>query len=212
MKLIKELSEQVNYLTEENEGNKSYFIEGIFMQSDVKNRNNRVYKKPVLESAVDKYMSEQVNANRAIGELGHPDTPSINLDRVSHKITELRWQDNNVIGRAKIMDTPMGNIVKSLIDEGVQIGVSSRGLGTLSNVNGINEVNDDFMLSTVDIVADPSAPDAFVSGILEGKEWVWNGGSLVEAAAQQTKEEIQKQAFTEEMALRAFVKFLKNIK
>ena len=156
-----------------------YFIEGIFMQSEKKNKNGRNYPKDILMKEVKRYNKEFVNNKRALGELGHPEGPTVNLDRVSHMITELREDGNDVYGRAKIMDTPMGKIVKNLIDEGANIGVSSRGMGSLKkNKKGVNEVQDDFMLATVDIVSDPSAPDAYVNGIMEGKEWVWDNGIL----------------------------------
>lgn len=184
MKLITETIEQVKYVTEAKEnGGKSYFIEGPFLQTEVKNRNGRVYRKHIMEREVQRYIKEYVETKRAFGELGHPDGPGINLDRVSHMIVGLKEDGNNYIGRAKIMtETPMGRIVKNLIDEGAQLGVSSRGMGSLvMNKEGVNEVQDDFYLATAgDIVADPSAPDAFVRGIMEGKEWMMVEGRFVE--------------------------------
>tara|TARA_Y100000004_G_C8842678_1_gene381202 strand:- start:19 stop:666 length:648 start_codon:yes stop_codon:yes gene_type:complete len=179
MLLITETVEGVTCITEERDaGGKDYYIEGIFMQSEKKNRNGRVYPKDILTSEVNRYNKEFVRSSRALGELGHPEGPTINLERVSHMIKELNFDGNNVIGKAKIMDTPYGKIVQNLIDEGVKIGVSSRGMGSLKKNGSINEVQKDFYLSAVDIVADPSAPDAFVEGIMEGKEWVWENGIL----------------------------------
>ena len=183
MRLIKEFNESITYLTEESKDPKkpNVFIEGVFLQSDLKNKNGRVYPKEIMQREVQRYVNENVKTKRAYGELGHPDGPTVNLDRVSHMITDLREDGNNWIGKAKIMDTPMGRIVKELISEGAQLGVSSRGLGSLKEKNGINEVQGDFMLATAaDIVADPSAPDAFVSGIMEGKEWVFVNGRWTE--------------------------------
>lgn len=171
MKLITEHTDDLRYLTEEKNGRKKYVIEGIFMQAEKKNRNGRVYPRTVLESACDKYQTEQVSKGRAVGELGHPDSPSINLDRVSHKITELRWDGDNVVGKAEILETPMGQIVKGLMDGEVQLGVSTRGMGSLKQSGNKTTVSDDFILSTVDIVQDPSCADALVDGILEGVEW-----------------------------------------
>ena len=183
MKLISEEAIDVNFVTEEDENKKkSYFIEGIFMQSEMKNRNGRVYPKAILQKEVKRYTDKFINTKRAFGELGHPDGPTVNLERVSHMITELVEDGANFVGRAKIMDTPYGKIVKNLIDEGAKLGVSSRGMGSLKPVqDGLQEVQSDFYLATAaDIVADPSAPDAFVSGILEGREWVWDNGLLKE--------------------------------
>lgn len=182
MKLIKELNEDVQYMTEESSdavGGKNYFIEGIIMQSNLKNRNGRVYPKEVLMKEMNRYNEVYVNRNRAYGELGHPNGPTINLDRVSHMFTELREDGDNIVGRAKIMDTPMGRIVKNFIDEGAQLGISSRGLGSMKkNRNGIMEVQGDFMLATAgDIVSDPSGPDCYVQGIMEGAEWIFDVGS-----------------------------------
>ena len=181
MKLITETIEEVNLLVEEKNGKKSHYIEGVFLQAELKNRNGRVYPMSVLEREVNKYIQEHVNNSRAVGELGHPDGPTINLDRVSHRIVSLKAEGNNFIGKAQILDTPMGNIAKNLLGEGVQLGVSSRGMGSIERKEDCNVVADDFMLTTAaDIVADPSAPDAFVNGIMEGKEWVWQNGILKE--------------------------------
>jgi len=183
MKLISEEAIDVNFVTEEDENKKkNYFIEGIFMQSEMKNRNGRVYPKAILQKEVKRYTDKFINTKRAFGELGHPDGPTVNLERVSHMITELVEDGANFVGRAKIMDTPYGKIVKNLIDEGAKLGVSSRGMGSLKPVqDGLQEVQSDFYLATAaDIVADPSAPDAFVSGIMEGREWVWDNGLLKE--------------------------------
>ena len=181
MKLITETIEDVKLVTEEKNGKKLLYIEGVFLQSELKNRNGRMYPFSVLEREVKRYNEEYVQSKRALGELGHPDGPTINLDRVSHRITSLRAEGNNFIGKAQILDTPMGNIAKNLLGEGVQLGVSSRGMGSIQKVEDCNVVADDFMLTTAaDIVADPSAPDAFVNGIMEGKEWVWQNGILKE--------------------------------
>ena len=197
MKLICEVNENIHYLTEadeKEEGKKNYFIEGIFMQGDIKNRNGRVYPKEVLAKEVARYNKEYVQKNRAYGELGHPTGPTINLERVSHMITELKQDGSNFMGKAKIMcETPYGKIVKSLMDEGAQLGVSSRGMGSLKEKGGSAEVQKDFYLATAaDIVADPSAPEAFVSGIMEGKEWVWDNGLLKEKQIQEYKDQIEK--------------------
>ena len=195
MRLIKEFNESISYLTEESKDPKkpNVFIEGVFLQSDLKNKNGRVYPREIMQREVQRYVNENVNTKRAYGELGHPDGPTVNLDRVSHMITELREDGNNWIGKAKIMDTPMGRIVKELISEGAQLGVSSRGLGSLKERNGINEVQDAFMLATAaDIVADPSAPDAFVSGIMEGKEWVFVNGRWTEQHIEEAKSTISR--------------------
>jgi len=181
MKLITEQIENVKILTEEKNGKKLLYIEGVFLQSELKNRNGRMYPFSVLEREVGRYNEEYVKSKRALGELGHPDGPTINLDRVSHRITSLRAEGNNFIGKAQILDTPMGNIAKNLLGEGVQLGVSSRGMGSIDKREDCNVVRDDFMLTTAaDIVADPSAPDAFVNGIMEGKEWIWDNGLLKE--------------------------------
>lgn len=179
MKLITEHIQEVQYITEERNGKKQSLIEGIFMQAEQKNRNGRVYPKAVLESAIKKYQTEQVARGRAVGELNHPDGPTINLDKVSHRITELRWDGNNVMGKAVLLDTPMGRIVKGLMEGGVQLGVSSRGMGSLEQRGGVSYVKPDFMLATVDIVQDPSAPEAFVNGIMEGVDWLLENGEWV---------------------------------
>lgn len=182
----------LNYLTEEKNGKKQTFIEGVFMQSESENRNKRIYPKNVLAEAVNKYVTEQVKTGRAVGELDHPAGPTINLDKVSHKITNLKFEGNNVVGRALILDTPMGKIVKGLIDGGVKLGVSSRGMGTVENKDNKTYVKDDYILSTVDIVQDPSAPKAFVDGIMEGVEWVWDNGILKSQQIEKYETEIHK--------------------
>ena len=182
----------LNYLTEEKNGKKQTFIEGVFMQSESENRNKRIYPKHVLAEAVNKYVTEQVKTGRAVGELDHPAGPTINLDKVSHKITNLKFEGNNVVGRALILDTPMGKIVKGLIDGGVKLGVSSRGMGTVENKDNKTYVKDDYILSTVDIVQDPSAPKAFVDGIMEGVEWVWDNGILKSQQIEKYETEIHK--------------------
>lgn len=214
MKLITETIEEVNFLTESDDrGNKTYFIEGPFMQADTLNRNKRVYPKNILLNEVNRYDREYVQNNRAFGELNHPTGPTVNLDRVSHIIKEFRGDGSNVWGKAKIMETPMGKIVKNLIDEGAKLGVSSRGMGSLKQRNGYNEVQPDFMLSAVDIVADPSAPGAFVNGIMEGKEWIWNNGILEEKAIEEYQQQIKKASSRnlESKALKLFEDFLKRI-
>ena len=181
MKLITEQIENVNVITEGKGDSKKLYIEGVFLQSELKNRNGRMYPFSVLEKEVNRYNEEYVKTSRALGELGHPDGPTVNLDRVSHRITSLKSEGNNFIGRAQVLDTPMGKIAKSLLDEGVKLGVSSRGMGSIDKREDCNVVMDDFMLATAaDIVADPSAPDAFVNGIMEGKEWAWDNGILKE--------------------------------
>ena len=216
MKLITEMNEDIQLVSELNEatGEKDYFIEGIFMQSEQKNRNGRVYPKEVLMNEVARYNKEYVNKNRAMGELNHPQGPTVNLDRVSHIIKELKQQGNDVYGKAKIMDTPMGRIAKNLIDEGAKLGVSSRGMGTLkADKNGVNEVQKDFMLAAVDIVADPSAPNAFVNGIMEGAEWVWDNGVLVEKQISDYKKQIEQTSRhdLEEKALNLFTDFISKL-
>lgn len=215
MKLIKELVEEVQFVAEEAGDKKNYFIEGVFLQSNLKNRNGRVYPKEVMQKEVSRYMKEYVDTKRAFGELGHPDGPTINLDRVSHMIVSLKEDGNNFIGRAKIMDTPMGKIAKNLLDEGAKLGVSSRGLGSLKvNNEGINEVQDDFYLATAaDIVADPSAPDAFVQGIMENKEWMFIDGVWTYQNMDETKKLIEQaqQKQLEEVKLKVFEHFLKSI-
>ena len=181
MKLITETIENVEVITEGTGADKKLYIEGVFLQSEIKNRNGRMYPFSVLEKEVNRYNEEYVKTKRALGELGHPDGPTVNLDRVSHRITSLRSEGNNFIGRAQIMNTPMGNIARSLLEDGVKLGVSSRGMGSIDKREDCNVVMDDFMLATAaDIVADPSAPDAFVNGIMEGKEWAWDNGILKE--------------------------------
>jgi hypothetical protein len=214
MKLITETIEEVQFLTEsDGQGNKTYFIEGPFMQADTLNRNKRVYPKNILLNEVNRYDREYVQNNRAFGELNHPTGPTVNLDRVSHIIKEFRGDGSNVWGKAKIMETPMGKIVKNLIDEGAKLGVSSRGMGSLKQRNGYNEVQPDFMLSAVDIVADPSAPGAFVNGIMEGKEWIWNNGILEEKAIEEYQRQIKRASSRnlESKALKLFEDFLKRI-
>ena len=194
VKLISEEIQDVEYITEQKEnGKKNYKIKGIFMQADIKNRNGRVYPQAVLEKEVRRYNKDQINNNRAYGELGHPEGPTINLERASHMITKLFPDGKNFIGEAKILSTPMGKIVENLLDDGAKLGVSSRGMGSLNQKNGANYVRDDFYLATAaDIVADPSAPNAFVQGIMEGKEWVWNHGTLVEAELVRMKDRIER--------------------
>ena len=214
MKLISEEINNAEYLIEETNGKKDYKIKGIFLQSELKNRNGRVYPKDVLENEVKRYNQEFVNKKRAFGELGHPDGPTINLERVSHMITKLYPDGNNFIGEAKIMNTPYGKIVKGLIDEGAQLGVSSRGMGSLVQKGGMNVVSDDFYIATAaDIVADPSAPDAFVEGIMEGKEWVWDNGVLTEKDVSAWKMEIYKtrKRELEEKKVNIFKNFLQKL-
>jgi len=216
MKLIREEIESVEFIVENKDGKKSLYIEGVFLQGDIKNRNGRMYPMETLRREVARYNESNVVAGRALGELGHPDGPTVNLDRVSHKIVSLRESGSNFIGKAKILSTPMGKIAESLISEGVKLGVSSRGIGSLSlNREGVNIVGDDFMLATAaDIVADPSAPDAFVEGIMEGKEWVWDGGILREKFASHTYNRINTlvdQKALEENKLNLFQEFLANL-
>jgi hypothetical protein len=214
MKLIKEITETVSYLVEEANGKKSLHIEGPFLVAEKKNRNGRLYEFNTMKKEVSRYTEEYINKHRAFGELGHPESPSINLDRVSHMITSLREDGNQWIGKAKILDTPMGNIAKSLIEGGAQLGVSSRGMGSLKNVNGVNIVQPDFYLATAaDIVADPSAPGAFVQGIMEGKEWMLVNGVWTEVEYAQAVNEIRKASKREieEVSLRIFENFLKKL-
>ena len=215
MKLITEVNENIEYLVEEDKsGKKNLFISGPFMMSEVKNKNGRMYPKGVLMKEVKRYNTEYVDKNRAFGELGHPDGPGINLERVSHMITELKEDGNNVMGKAKIMDTPYGQIVKNLIDNGAQLGVSSRGMGSLEEKNGVKVVKDDFYLATAaDIVADPSAPEAFVQGIMEGNEWIWESGALVEMAVDEIKKEITTATSInlENKKIKAFSQFLSKL-
>ena len=211
MKLISEEVQNAEYITEEVNGEKNYKIRGVFLQSDIKNRNGRVYENDILQKEVKRYNSEFINKKRAFGELGHPDGPTVNLERVSHMITKLYPDGKNFIGEAKIMGTPYGKIVKGLIDEGAQLGVSSRGMGSIIQRNGANYVKDDFYLATAaDIVADPSAPDAFVEGIMEAKEWVWDNGKLVEKDIEAWKRQIRetKQRKLDEVKLKVFESFL----
>jgi len=216
MKLIKEHTEEVKYLVEEKLGKgKEYFIEGIFLQSNLKNRNGRVYPTEILDKEIKRYNEEYVAKNRAFGELGHPDSPTINLDRVSHMIKELKRDGDNFIGKAKIMDTPYGKIVKSLIDEGATLGVSSRGMGSLAQKGGVSMVQDDFTLATAaDIVADPSAPNAFVEGVMESKEWVMVDGKFVERDLLEAQRIIRKTSSKNlnEAKLKLFADFLNKIK
>jgi hypothetical protein len=215
MKLFCDINEEIQVLTEENEpGKKNYFIEGIFLMCDQKNRNGRVYTFEMMNKKVNEYNNSFVKQKRAFGELGHPEGPTINLERVSHMITDLYSDKKNFIGRAKIMDTPYGKIVKNLIDEGAKLGVSSRGIGSLEEKNGVNYVKDDYQLATAaDIVADPSAPEAFVRGIMEGKEWIWESGRLVERDLEEIKKSIQKASSRklEETKIQAFERFLRNL-
>ena len=215
MKLISEEVTQSEFLVEQNDkGTKDYKIKGIFLQSNIKNRNGRIYPKEVLDKEVTRYNKEFINKKRAFGELGHPDGPTVNLERVSHMITKLYPDGNNFIGEAKIMNTPYGKIVKGLIDEGAQLGVSSRGMGSLVNRGQGNVVKDDFYLATAaDIVADPSAPDAFVEGIMEGKEWVWESGVLVEKDIEAWRMEVYKakKRELEEKKLKVFESMLKKL-
>jgi hypothetical protein len=214
MKLITEAIEDIQILEEETNGKKNLYIEGVFLQGDIKNRNGRVYPFGVLEREVGRYTEQYVNVGRALGELGHPDGPTVNLDRVSHKIVSLKAEGSNFVGKAQILNTPMGNIAKSLLESGVKLGVSSRGMGSIEEKNGANYVRDDFMLATAaDIVADPSAPDAFVNGIMEGKEWVWENGIIKEVniakyhryISESTRKNI------EERSLKAFNHFLQSL-
>jgi len=216
MKLIREEIEKVEVITENVNGKKNLFIKGIFLQAEQVNRNGRVYRMPVMEREVKRYTEQYVNKGRALGELGHPDGPTVNLDRVSHKIVDLQREGNNFIGKAQILSTPMGKIAESLLKEGVCLGVSSRGIGSLRPTKeGFNEVGEDFMLATAaDIVADPSAPDAFVQGIMEGKEWIWDGGILREKLAEQTQRKINTlidQKRLEEHKLNLFNQFINSL-
>ena len=216
MKLIREEIEKVEVLTEESNGKKNLFIKGVFLQAEQVNRNGRMYRMPVMEREVKRYTEQYVNKGRALGELGHPDGPTVNLDRVSHKIVELQREGNNFIGKAQILSTPMGKIAESLLKEGVCLGVSSRGIGSLRPTKeGFNEVGEDFMLATAaDIVADPSAPDAFVQGIMEGKEWIWDGGVLREKIAESTRRRINTlvdRQRLEENKLNLFNEFLNSL-
>ncbi len=215
MKLITEhIDNKLSVLTEaKKDGTKGYVIEGIFMQADRANRNGRIYESKIMKNAVDKYVREQVKTGRAVGELNHPEGPTINLDKVSHRITDLHFEGSDVIGKATILNTPMGKIVQGLLEGGVQLGVSSRGMGSLVERNGVMYVQDDFMLSTVDIVQDPSAHDAFVNGIMEGVEWVWENGMLKPQQIEKYETEIKKASSSklEEAKLRVFTDFLSKL-
>jgi hypothetical protein len=216
MKLIREEIEKVEVLTESVNGKKNLFIKGVFLQAEQVNRNGRMYRMPVMEREVNRYNEQYVQKGRALGELGHPDGPTVNLDRVSHKIVELQREGNNFIGKAQILSTPMGKIAESLLKEGVCLGVSSRGIGSLRPTKeGFNEVGEDFMLATAaDIVADPSAPDAFVQGIMEGKEWIWDGGILREKLAEQAQRKINTlidQKRLEEHKINLFNNFINSL-
>ena len=214
MKLIKEITETVNILTEEKDGKKTLFIEGPFLVAERQNKNKRLYEYTTLKKEVDRYTEEYINKNRAFGELGHPDTPTINLDRVSHMVTGLREDGTQWVGKAKILDTPMGNIARSLIEGGACLGVSSRGMGSLKMINGVNVVQPDFYLATAaDIVADPSAPGAFVQGIMEGKEWMLVDGKWTEVHLQEAKQQIKKASRKqiEQVSLQIFENFIKKL-
>jgi len=216
MKLIAEYVEQdIQCIVEKKEnGDKSYAIEGVFAQAEQKNRNGRIYPRAIMEKAVDKYVTEQVQQKRAVGELNHPEGPTVNLDKVSHLITALEWKGNDVVGKAQILDTPNGKIVKGLLDGGVRLGVSTRGMGSLENKGGTMYVKDDFILNTVDIVQDPSAPAAFVNGIMEGVEWVWNNGVIEPQVIEEMETEIKNAPRTDlyETQVREFKNFLSLLK
>ena len=213
MKLITETTLSVKLLTEEKNGTKNYFIEGIFMQSETKNGNGRMYPSATMNNEVTRYNNEYVLQNRAMGEMGHPEGPSINLDRVSHIIKELRVEGNDVYGRAKILDTPYGKIVKNLMDEGAKLGVSSRGMGSLKEHEGVNIVQEDFMLASVDVVADPSAPNAFVNGRMEGKEWIWDNGIIKPIVIDSYKKIIENTASRnlEEQMMKLYADFVSKL-
>ena len=215
MKLITEYVEQELEVIAEakKDGSKNYFIEGVFMQSNQKNKNGRVYEKKTLEKAIEKYVNEQVKTGRAVGELNHPEGPTVNLDKVSHKINELRWQGSDVVGKASILKTPMGQIVEGLLEGGVKLGVSSRGMGSLVQKNGAQYVGDDFMLSTIDIVQDPSAPSAFVNGVMEGVEWVWDNGLIQRKDLEEIETEIKSATRVQlpEVEIKAFKNFLSKL-
>ena len=214
MKLIREEIETVDFIVEERNGKKSMYIEGVFLQGDIKNRNGRMYPMEILQKEVNRYNKEYVSEKRAFGELGHPDGPTVNLERASHMITSLQPDGKNFIGEAKILSTPMGEIVKSLMDDGAKLGVSSRGMGSLDQKNGANVVRSDFYLATAaDIVADPSAPNAFVEGIMEGREWIWNNGLIQESQVQQIKDNIEENHRTNNSAADSleFARFLQKL-
>ena len=217
MKLISEFTDQeIGYsvITEEKNGKKKYVIEGIFAQADMKNRNGRVYPKPIMEKAIGDYTEKQVSKGRAVGELNHPEGPTVNLDKVSHKIESLKFEGNNVMGKATVLETPMGMIVQGLLDGGVQLGVSTRGMGSLMQQNGAMVVKDDFMLNAIDIVQDPSAPSAFVNGVMEGVEWVWDNGILSAQTIEKMETEIKKAPRKDlyEVQVREFKNFLSLLK
>jgi hypothetical protein len=217
MKLISEFTNhQIGYnvITEEKSGKKSYVIEGVFAQADMKNRNGRIYPKPIMEKAVGNYVDNQVSKNRAVGELNHPEGPTVNLDKVSHKINELKFEGNDVVGRATVLDTPMGKIVKGLLDGDVRLGVSTRGMGSLMQQNNAMVVKDDFMLNAIDIVQDPSAPSAFVNGVMEGVDWVWDNGILSAQTIEKMETEIKKAPRKNlyEVQVREFKNFLSLLK
>ena len=214
MKLITETVEDIQTLVESNEsGGKTYKLRGVMMESDTQNRNGRIYEGKILKKETQRYINEYVNKNRALGELNHPSGPTVNLDRVSHMVTNLKENGKQILGEAKIIDTPMGNIVKNLIDAGAKLGVSSRGMGSLEKRGGVNYVKEDFTLAAIDIVADPSAPNAFVDGILEGKEWVWNNGLLVEKQIAQYERQLKRtpKRKLEENAIKLFSDFLRHL-
>ena len=215
MKLITEhIDQELDIICEaKKSGEKDYFIEGVFMQSNQKNRNGRIYEKKTLEKAVEKYVTEQVKTGRAVGELNHPEGPTVNLDKVSHKISSLHWQGNDVVGKASILKTPMGKIVEGLLEGGVKLGVSSRGMGSLVAKNGVQYVGDDFMLATIDIVQDPSAPSAFVNGVMEGVEWVWDNGLIRQRDIEEIETEIKRAPRKDlhEAEIRAFKNFLSKL-
>ena len=216
MKLIAEYTDHnLQFVTEAKaDGGKKYVIEGVFAQAEQKNRNGRVYPKGIMEAAVGKYVNDQVSKGRAVGELNHPDGPTVNLDKVSHKIESLQWEGNDVVGRATILDTPMGQIVKGLLDGEVQVGVSTRGMGSLQQRNGVNYVGGDFLLNAIDIVQDPSAPNAFVNGVMEGVEWVWNNGIIEAQAIDRMETEIKRAPRKDlyEVQVREFKNFLSLLK
>ena len=216
MKLIAEYTDQrLEVLAEQNEkGEKKYSIEGVFAQAEQKNRNGRIYTRPVMERAIGKYTNEQVSKGRAVGELNHPEGPTINLDKVSHKIDYLQFEGDDIMGKATVLDTPMGRIVKGLLEGGVQLGVSTRGMGSLENRGGVAYVKDDFILNAIDIVQDPSAPNAFVNGIMEGVEWVWNNGIIEAKTIEKMETEIKKAPRSDlyETQVREFKNFLSLLK
>jgi len=216
MKLIAEYVENnLECIVEKAEnGEKKYAIEGVFAQAEAKNRNGRIYPKPIMEKAVGKYVTEQVKTGRAVGELNHPEGPTVNLDKVSHRITDLKFEGNDVVGKASILDTPMGKVVKGLLDGGVRLGVSTRGMGSLESRNGVMVVKDDYILNTVDIVQDPSAPNAFVNGIMEGVDWIWNNGVIEARHIEKMETEIKKakRPGLYEAQVREFKNFLSLLK